>query len=77
MQEISKFLDLWLLSSKDDILTRASTEEVNYLFVQMFLKCSKRILRIFQIKLELVKFNADNSSELSYYQGFDTEGYLR
>ena len=32
---------------------------------------------IFQQKLEMVKSNADNSQEMSYYQGFEREGYLR
>lgn len=52
-------------------------EQFTLQFTILFMKISYKILNIFQQKLEMVKSNADNSHEVSYYQGFEKEGYLR
>ena len=67
---ILKFLDFWILSSKDEITLKGLTQheileqsESNNAYLAIFFKSCTSLLDIIQSKLEIVKPNADNSSE--------------
>lgn len=70
-QEVEKFLDLWIVTNKDEIVAKnPDATPLNLSSIKMFLKVSSRISRILSYKLDLMDDQAFKQIPLEHQTMF-------